>query len=119
MPPRVLIVVACISVVGVAVGEPSPRPAPAPAGGMVNPNTTAAPVTTPQSSTSAMVFDAKKLSAIARPAVAFVEVFDKDGKLIKTGTGFFVSPDGKFVTNAHVIEGGAKATAKLENGATY
>jgi tetratricopeptide (TPR) repeat protein len=65
------------------------------------------------------VFDLKKLAATVRPAVALITVSDKDGKPLKIGTGFFVSADGKFVTNAHVVEGGVTATAKLENGATY
>jgi S1-C subfamily serine protease len=65
------------------------------------------------------VFDVKKLAATTRPAVALVTVLDKSGKPLKLGTGFFVSSDGKLVTNAHVIEGADNATAKLENGATY
>jgi len=63
--------------------------------------------------------DVKKLASATRPAVALVSVSDNSGKLVKTGTGFFVSKDGKLITNSHVIEGAATATAKLENGATY
>src|SRR5262249_34945290 len=66
-----------------------------------------------------VVFDVKKLAAATRPAVALVTVLDKAGKPLKLGTGFFVSQDGKLVTNAHVIEGADMASAKLENGATY
>jgi S1-C subfamily serine protease len=88
---------------------PTPLAAPE---GISNPNTTPA-------QQSVVVFDVKKLAATTRPAVALVTVFDKSGKPLKLGTGFFISPDGKLVTNAHVIEGADNATAKLENGATY
>src|SRR5262249_33275620 len=89
---------------------------PASPNAITNPNTTPAPVQVQQ---SVVLFDVKKLAATTRPAVTLVTVLDKSGKLLKLGTGFFVSPDGKLVTNAHVIEGGDSASAKLENGATY
>jgi S1-C subfamily serine protease len=98
--------------------EPPPAP-PTPAAlpeSITNPNTTPAPS---QAQQSGLVFDVKKLAATTRPAVALVTVLDKSGKPLKLGTGFFVSPDGKLVTNAHVIEGADTASAKLENGATY
>jgi S1-C subfamily serine protease len=95
------------------VGSPAASSSPT---GIVNPNTTP---TAPQPQQGSTVFDVKKLAAMTRPAVALVTVLDKDGKLVKAGTGFFVSADGKLVTNAHVIEGAATADAKLENGATY
>ena len=93
----------------------SPTPSSSPAA-ILNPNS---PPSSPQPPQSSTVFDVKKLATMTRPAVAFVTVFDKDGKLVKAGTGFFVSADGKLITNAHVIEGAATADAKLENGATY
>ena len=95
-------------------GSSTPPASPAP--GMTNPNTTPVLAQVPQ---GILVFDVKKLAATTRPAVALVTVLDKSGKPLKLGTGFFVSPDGKLVTNAHVIEGADSASAKLENGATY
>jgi S1-C subfamily serine protease len=59
------------------------------------------------------------VAAAVRPAVALIEIFGPSGELTKTGTGFFVSSDGKLVTNTHVVEGATNATAKLETGATY
>jgi len=102
-----------------SAAEPSPRvsaTASSSPAGIVNPNT---PPPAPQPQQSWPVFDVKKLAAMTRPAVALVTVLDKAGKPLKLGTGFFVSADGKFVTNAHLIEGADTASAKLENGATY
>ncbi len=83
---------------------------------ITNPNTTPAAA---QPQQGVVLFDVKKLAATTRPAVALVTVLDKSGTPLKLGTGFFVSPDGKLVTNAHVVAGADSATAKLENGATY
>ena len=52
-----------------------------------------------QAQQSVVLFDVKKLAMSARPSVALVTVFDKSGKLLKFGTGFFVSSDGKKTTN--------------------
>jgi putative serine protease PepD len=101
----------------IAQGPPPAPPTPAALPeGITNPNTTPPAAKAQQ---SVVVFDVKKLAATTRPAVALVTVLDKSGKPLKLGTGFFISPDGKLVTNAHVIEGADTATAKLENGATY
>lgn len=99
--------------------EPSSQPSTAESSSptnIVNPNAT--PVSA-QPQPPPIAFDVKKLAAMTRPAVALVTVYDKSDKPLKVGTGFFVSSDGKLVTNSHVIEGAANATAKLENGATY
>jgi S1-C subfamily serine protease len=95
------------------MAQQSPPSSPSPSASsaaIVNPNTT---------QQNAAGLDLKKLAAATRPAVTLITVFDKDNKAFKGGTGFFVSHDGKLITNSHVIEGGTTATAKLENGATY
>src|SRR5260221_6666100 len=38
-------------------------------------------------------------------AVVQLMVYDQDGELVASGTGFFISPDGKLLTNSHVLEG--------------
>ncbi len=63
--------------------------------------------------------DLKALAKKARPAVMLLVVSDANGKEIATGTGFLVSSDGKLITNHHVIEGGASAIAKAENGGLF
>lgn len=44
----------------------------------------------------------------AGPAVVSIQVFDGGGRQISLGSGFFLA-DGRVVTNAHVVEGGARA----------
>src|SRR5439155_12893828 len=34
-------------------------------------------------------------------------------------SGFFISPDGRFVTTAHTVEGGVNAVAKTADGGIY
>ena len=59
------------------------------------------------------------LASQARPAVVYIVGSDSDGTPTKTGTGFFVSEDGKLVTNWHVVDGCFSAVAKTEDGAIY
>jgi class 3 adenylate cyclase len=62
--------------------------------------------------------DLPVLAQKARGAVVLIEGHDAAGKMI-TGSGFFVSADGRLVTNYHVIQGIVNAQAKLESGAIY
>ena len=55
----------------------------------------------------------------AKPAVVEILTYDQQNKLLKTGTGFFVSPNGELLTNYHVISGGSLITAKMPNGGAY
>jgi S1-C subfamily serine protease len=60
--------------------------------------------------------DLVTLARNVRRAVVLIEVFDNDGNLIKTGSGFFVSDNGLLITNAHVIKNAASAAAKTASG---
>jgi S1-C subfamily serine protease len=51
-----------------------------------------------------------------KPAVALVTVYDSSGHTLGTGTGFCVSPDGRFVTNVHVVEHASAATLTMADG---
>ena len=55
----------------------------------------------------------------AKPAVVEILTYDQQNKLLKTGTGFFISPDGELLTNYHVVSGGSLITAKMPNGAVF
>ena len=59
------------------------------------------------------------LEAKVRPSVIWVTAFDSKGNLLRTESGFFISPDGRFVTTAHAIEGGVNAVAKTADGGIY
>lgn len=71
---------------------------------------TPAPATIPSPSASTSA-ELRKAADKTAPAVILVSVFDASGKLLRTGTGFFVSDDGKFVTSRHLVEGGVNAIA--------
>jgi TonB family protein len=59
------------------------------------------------------------LEAKVRSSVIWVTTFDQKGNLVRTETGFFISPDGKFLTTAHAIENGVNAVAKTADGGIY
>ena len=52
-------------------------------------------------------------------AVVALSVFDGPGRLLRNGTGFFISPDGKLATSRSVINEGAHAVAKTADGKIY
>jgi tetratricopeptide (TPR) repeat protein len=55
----------------------------------------------------------------ARSAIVEIVTHDKSGSPLDTGTGFFISNDGKLVTNRHVVEGAATIVAKTEQGSFF
>jgi len=59
------------------------------------------------------------LEAKVRPSVIWVTTFDPKGNLLRTESGFFISPDGRFVTTSHAIEGGVNAVAKTADDGIY
>ena len=59
---------------------------------------------------------AEEIYKLASPAVFYVEVFDDEGEVLKSGSGFFISSSGLAVTNYHVVVGATSAKITLDNG---
>jgi TonB family protein len=81
-----------------------------------------APLTTPSPGAKANQSpssDLAKLETKVRPSVIWVTVFDAKGNLLRTQSGFFISPDGRFVTTERAIEGGINAVAKTADGGIH
>lgn len=50
------------------------------------------------------------------PSVFLIDVYDEEGLLLKSGSGFFITEDGLAVTNCHVIGDAEYASVTLDNG---
>ena len=64
----------------------------------------------------------KDIPAIARAAngaIVSIVTSGKDGKPLARGTGFFVSADGRILTNYHVIKDANSAVVKFPGGASF
>ena len=61
----------------------------------------------------------EKIYAKCSPAVAYIEVQNRSGTTYASGSGFFISSTGTFVTCYHVIEGAYGATIKTTDGVTH
>src|SRR6476660_6778683 len=81
-----------------------------------------APSITPSSGVKANQSPSSELARLEtriQPTVIWVSVFDAKGNLLGTQTGFFISPEGRFVTTERGIEGGINAVAKTADGGIY
>jgi TonB family protein len=85
---------------------PSPAPTPSPA----------PPQAATSSATENRSTDFQAVADRVRPAVILVSVFDASGKLLRTASGFFVSDDGRFLTDSRVVESAMNAVAKTSDG---
>jgi hypothetical protein len=61
----------------------------------------------------------EKIYADCSPAVAYITVQNKAGTTYASGSGFFISSTGTFVTCYHVIDGAYSASVKTTDGATH
>ena len=84
--------------------SPAAQPSPTPS------RTAAAQITQTQSA------QFRKVAIQVAPAVSLISVFDSSGKLLRNGTGFFISEDGRLVTARSIVDGGAHAVAKTSDG---
>lgn len=63
--------------------------------------------------------DVTELVKQVEPAVLFIRMYDQNGKMYGLGSGFFISPEGEFVTNRHVMVDAYFAIAMSPNGKEY
>ncbi len=63
--------------------------------------------------------DLARLVREVEPAVLFIVMFDRDGDQYGLGSGFFVSPEGEFLTNRHVMKDAFSAVVFSPNGKRY
>jgi TonB family protein len=78
------------------------------------PTASNSPTASPQSTKTPPVDIAKAASQI-QPAVVSLSIFEPSGKLLRTGTGVFVSTSGKILTTRSLVDGGAHAIAKTSD----
>jgi TonB family protein len=97
--------------------SPSPSPAVVPAISTVQPATVApvAPIK-PAQITQKQSDEFGRVAIKTKPGMVLLSVFDSSGRLLRNGTGFFISGDGKLVTSQSVVEGAAHAVAKTSDG---
>ena len=65
------------------------------------------------------VLNAEQIYAKCASAVFYIEIYDRYGDAIASGSGVFISPDGKALTNHHVVEDAYSATVKTTDGKFY
>jgi Tfp pilus assembly protein PilF len=53
------------------------------------------------------------------PSTVVILTYDKDGKIIGQGSGFFISKEGDIITNRHVLAGAHRAEVKTTSGKVY
>ena len=54
-----------------------------------------------------------------QPSVVTIRTYDKNGKGLKLGSGFFIRKGGDIITNRHVLEGASSADVKTAQGKVY
>ena len=64
----------------------------------------------------------ENLAAIVKriePSVVVILTYDKEGKILDQGSGFFISENGDVITNRHVLQGASRAEVTIANGRDY
>jgi hypothetical protein len=93
---------------------PTPKPTPTP---QTPAPTAAATATVAQGTPTPPPIDATKLAASMRSAVVRISFFDAADKSLRSGSGFFISADGRVLTAARNVDGAAKAVVEMASGA--
>jgi len=63
--------------------------------------------------------NAEQIAAKCSSSVFYIEIYDRYGEAIASGSGVFISPDGKALTNHHVVEDAYSAFIQTTDGSIY
>lgn len=63
--------------------------------------------------------NAQEIYAKCASAVFYIEIYDRNGTAISSGSGVFISSDGKALTNHHVVDGAYSAAIMTNDGEVY
>ena len=66
-----------------------------------------------------VVLNAEEIYAKCASAVFYIEIYDRSGAAISSGSGVFISADGKALTNYHVIKNAYSAKIMTNDGQVY
>ena len=80
------------------------------------PEVTPTPTPTP---TPPATLNAEQIYAKCAPAVFYIELYNKSGQAIGSGSGVFLNADGLAITNHHVVEDAYSAKIKTYDGKVY
>lgn len=70
-------------------------------------------------SPTSQALDLKEFTRQHEKAVVFITTYDAQGRKQGTGSGFFVNPDGDFITNRHVLAQAVSATLETVDGSKF
>src|SRR5215213_9579425 len=77
------------------------------------------PSTAPQPAAAQATPTPRQIAARAHAALLMIRALDANGDTLGLGTGFLVGPDGRFVTNYHVIQEAARLSVRRLDGGEY
>jgi tetratricopeptide (TPR) repeat protein len=71
---------------------------------------------------AAICFGEEGLPAVIKrvePSIIVLLTYDKEGRFLGQGTGFFITQDGDVITNYHVLKGASRADVRTSDGKMY
>jgi S1-C subfamily serine protease len=53
------------------------------------------------------------------PSIVVLLTYNREGKFVGQGSGFFVNREGDVITNYHVLKGAGRAEVRMSDGSVY